>query len=119
MPTKDELEHENAELRERVEQLESGAAGSASPGTAHNTVPPRPERPKGADGKPVLSAGELDDLRNAGVTTSPFTGEELNALDEGVETTNPDAKRAAERARDRKRDRARNDRVAGDPPATE
>lgn len=114
MPTKDELERENAELRERVDELEAAHPGAPA------AVPPRPQRPTGEDGKPVLSAGEMDDLRNAGVTTSPFTGEELNALDEGVEPANPEARRAAERAQRRKRDRAATaDRVAGDPPATE
>jgi hypothetical protein len=101
-PTKDELEAENAELRKRLEDLER----SAPAGTAANTEPPAPERPG------FLSAGEADDLRNNGVTTSPFNGELLNALDEGIEPGNPDALKAAERARDAKK------AAAGVAPAT-
>lgn len=97
MPTKDELEQENADLRARVAELEQGAA---APGTMHNTEPPRPQRPD------YLSAGEKADLEAAGVTTSPFNGEELNALDEGVEPSTPEARRNAERAQERARKRA-------------
>lgn len=93
MPTKDELEQENEQLRARVAELEKGAA---APGTMHNTTPPAPKRPG------YLSAGEADDLRNAGVTTCPFNGEELNALDEGIEPGNPEARRNAEAAQKRK-----------------
>jgi hypothetical protein len=38
-----------------------------------------------------LSAGEVDDLINAGVTRSPFTGETLCALDFGIVPGNADA----------------------------
>ena len=105
MPTKDELERELAAAHDRIAELEAAHSGAPA------AVPPRPKRPTGEDGKPILSAGELDDLRNAGVTTSPFTGEALNAIDEGVEPANPDARRAAERAH-----RAAQ-RPAGDEPA--
>ncbi len=86
MPTKDELEAENAELRAEVERLKH----VATPGAATRT---RPEPPD------FLSAGEVDDLRNAGVTVSPFTGKVLNALDEGIEPANPEALARAERDR--------------------
>jgi hypothetical protein len=98
MPTKDELEQENQQLRDRVHELE-GQGNAAAPGTMHNTEPPRPKRPG------YLSAGERDDLVNAGVTTSPFNGEEINALDEGVEPGNPEARLNAERAQERRRKR--------------
>lgn len=91
MPTKDELEAELAAAKDRIAELEAAAA--APPGTAVNTTPPRPERPDTG-----LSAGEKDDLINTGVTTSPFTGETLNALDEGVTPGNPEARGNAERA---------------------
>lgn len=112
MATKDELEQENAALRDRVAKLE--AAAPAERGVAN---PPRtPQRPDFG-----LSAGEVADLEANGVTTSPFTGEELNALDEKIEPATPEARRNAERARDRKRQReATPDRpgpVAGPPPA--
>lgn len=100
MPTKEELERENAELRDRVAELESAPAAPVV------TERPRPRRPEREDGTPILSAGELDDLRNNGVTTSPFTGEALNALDEGVEPANPDARRNAEQAQAAARKRA-------------
>ena len=92
MPTKDELEKENAELRDRVAELEAAhpAAGQ----------PRRPERPDFG-----LSAGEADDLKVRGVTVSPFNGEELNALDEGIEPATPEARRNAEKAQERKRAR--------------
>lgn len=93
MPTKDELEAENARLRERVAELEAAAPPAAG-------QPRRPERPDFG-----LSAGEADDLRVRGVTVSPFNGEELNALDEGIEPATPEARRNAERAQQRKRDR--------------
>lgn len=99
MPTKDELEQENADLRARVAELEEQGAAAAAPGTMHNTAPPRPQRPG------YLSAGERADLEAAGVTTSPFDGSELNALDEGVEPGNPEARRNAERAQERARKR--------------
>lgn len=109
MPTKDELEQENQQLRDRVHELE-GQGNPAPPGTMLNTDPPRPQRPG------YLSAGEKDDLVNAGVTTSPFDGSEINALDEGVEPGNPEARAAAERAQERRRKR---DAAAADDAAAE
>lgn len=91
MPTKDELEQELAAARDRIAALEAGAPAAPA-------APPRPQRPTDADGKPVLSSGELDDLRNAGVTTSPFNGEALDAITEGVEPANPAALAAAKKA---------------------
>jgi hypothetical protein len=88
MPTKEELERENAELRDRVAELEAGRPAA----------PRRPERPDFG-----LSAGEADDLKVRGVTTSPFNGEVLNALDEGIEPATPEARRAAEKAQHEKR----------------
>lgn len=44
----------------------------------------------------ALSAGEVDDLINAGVTISPFTGRRLNALALGIEPGNPEAYLTAE-----------------------
>lgn len=77
-PTKDELERENAQLREKVAELEAAGDGR---GTA-----PKPERP--AYG---LSAGEKADLEANGVTISPFTGELLTASREGVKPQTPQA----------------------------
>lgn len=100
MPTKDELERDLAAANERIAELEAAHPGAPA------AVAPRPQRPTGEDGRVILSAGELDDLRNAGVTTSPFNGEEINAIDEGVEPANPDARRAAQRAHERAAARA-------------
>lgn len=86
MPTKEELETENAELRARVQELETAAPAPAAPAGRK----PRPEQ---------LSAGEVDDLRNAGITVSPFDGRTLNALDEGIEPATPEARANAERER--------------------
>ena len=88
MPTKDELEDENARLREELEDARSG----------HAAAPRRPARPVGADGKPQLSAGEHFDLEQNGATVSPFTGEVLNAIDEGVTPLTAEAKKRAEDA---------------------
>lgn len=96
MPTKDELEQENAELRARVAELEAGAEREI---TGTGTTRPRPQRPTDDDGNPVLSEGERQELAARGVATSPFDGSTLNALDEGVEVTDPEARRRAERAR--------------------
>jgi len=93
MSTKAELEAENAELRDRVAELEAGRPAAGEPR--------RPQRPDFG-----LSAGEADDLKVRGVTTSPFNGEVLNAIDEGIE---PATKRAAEKAHREKH--------AGDEPA--
>lgn len=87
MPTKDELEQENAALRARVAELEQGATAAA---------PVKPARPVDDNGKPILSAGEAQDLAANGVTVSPFDGSTLNALDEGVEPLTPTARRRAE-----------------------
>lgn len=85
MPTKDELETENAELRARVAELEETAV-------SRETSPQRPERPR------ELSAGEADDLRQFGVCISPFDGATLNVLDfPTIEPANPDARKNAER----------------------
>lgn len=111
MPTKDELEQELDRANARIAELEQGAE-DAPPGTAANPIPPEPKRPDFG-----LSAGELDDLRNAGVTTSPFTGEVLNALDEGVEPANPEARRNAEREQKRRRDEGARGEDVHDHPA--
>jgi hypothetical protein len=92
--TKDEIEQENAELREQVTRLEQELA--ARDDVSRETSPEPRERPP-------LSAGEMDDLINAGVTRSPFNGETLNALDLGIEPGNPDAQRRAERERSERR----------------
>lgn len=92
MPTKDELEQELAEARERIAELEDQAAAAGDPaGTAGNTDSPVPTRPD------YLSAGEKADLEENGVATSPFDGSRLNAITEGVEVKNPTAQRRAER----------------------
>jgi hypothetical protein len=88
MPTKDELEAELAAANERIAELEA---------TNAEQLPAAPRPPAQPDFG--LSAGEVSDLENAGVTTSPFTGKQLNALDEGIEPSNPEARRNAERAR--------------------
>lgn len=92
MPTKDELEAENADLRQQVEDLQS--AQTAPAGTALNTAPPVPTRPDFG-----LSAGEANDLAVNGVATSPFTGETLIASVEGVTPQTPTAKANDKRAR--------------------
>lgn len=84
MPTKDELERENAELRDRVAELE--AAGPADDGRGQEA--PKPERPPYG-----LSAGEKADLESNGVTISPFTGETLTASREGVKPLTEEARR--------------------------
>jgi hypothetical protein len=84
MPTKDELEAENAELRAQLEALRADVSRETS-------TPKRPERPE------WLSAGEVDDLTQFGITISPFDGATLNALDYGIEPANPEAGWTAER----------------------
>lgn len=91
MPTKDELEAENAQLREELAAARAGQKGA----------PRKPARPTDDNGNPVLSAGEHADLEQHGVTISPFTGETLNAYDEGVEPLNPEAAERARQARDK------------------
>jgi hypothetical protein len=86
------LERENAELKAAAEQ----DAGTDLAGTARKRQ--RPMRPVDGDGNAVLSEGERQALEAEGVTVSPFTGETINALDEGVEPASPRALRAAERA---------------------
>lgn len=117
MATKDELESENAELRRRVADLEQEAAQRTPAAAASRR---RPQRPTGADGKPVLSAGEADDLAQHGVCISPFTGETLNALDEGITPGTPEALAAAKRAQQKAKDTTAGDRnawpVSGPPP---
>lgn len=111
-PTKDELEQENAQLRERVAELEATNGEQLEPGTAN---PPRePQQPDFG-----LSAGEVDDLRNAGVTTSPFTGKVLNALDEGIEPATPQARKRAERERAERGSRTNRPAPNGGPPPAE
>lgn len=95
-PTKDEIEQENRELRARVAELEQDAAERDVTGTG--VARPRPARPTNDAGEVVLSEGERQALEEHGVTVSPFTGELLNALDEGVEPATPQARRRAERA---------------------
>lgn len=112
MPTKDELEAELADARSRIAELEDQAATTAEPGTAENTASPKPQRPD------YLSAGEKADLEVNGVATSPFTGERLNAIDEGVETLNPTATKRAQQARAVVTERVPNEwPAAGAPPA--
>jgi hypothetical protein len=93
-PTKDELEQENAELRERVAELESqtGALGASPAEVDGRGGVPDPQRPDFG-----LSAGEAHDLAAYGVTTSPFTGETLTASREGVEPQTAEARRNDER----------------------
>jgi hypothetical protein len=107
-PTKDELEQENEELRARVAELED-----AAPAVAGSR--PKPQRPD------YLSAGEAADLAQTGVTISPFNGEEINALDEGVEPASPEAAKRAREAQTRARARAaeRPSERTGPPPATD
>lgn len=90
-PTKDELEQENEQLRARVAELEDQAA--AAPAAAARRTPQQPDF--------GLSAGEMNDLKTAGVTISPFTGKLLNALDEGIaeDELTPEALAAAKRER--------------------
>ena len=98
MPTKDELEQRLADITaERDELREQLGSGHVSTGTARRT----PQRPTDDAGNVILSAGEKSDLQMHGVTISPFTGETLNAIDEGVETLNPEATRRAQREHDR------------------
>jgi hypothetical protein len=58
MPTKEELEQENARLRARIEELEEGRASR-----------PLPVEPSFG-----MSEGERQDLALTGKSTSPFTG---------------------------------------------
>lgn len=96
MPTKDEIEAENAALRARVAELEGerDATGTGVDPARRQ----RPARPTDPDGNVVLSEGERQALAEHGVTVSPFDGSELNALDEGVEPATPEARRRAEKA---------------------
>jgi hypothetical protein len=88
MATKDEIQAELDAANARIAELEA---------TNAEQLPDTPRPPARPDFG--LSAGEVDDLKNAGVTTSPFTGKSLNALDEGIEPANPEARRRAERDR--------------------
>jgi hypothetical protein len=112
MPTKDELEQQLDEANARIAELEEAAAA----GSPVTEAPARPSRPVDDNGKPILSAGEADDLANHGVTVSPFNGETLDAITEGVEPSNPTARRRAEL--EHKRRPAVVD-VAGDAPAAD
>lgn len=91
-PTKDELEAENAQLRDRVAELEAASAGGA---TTETTGRPQPKRPD------YLSAGEAADLEANGVTVSPFTGETLTATNEGIEPQTPEARKRDREATER------------------
>lgn len=110
-PTKDELQAENDQLKERIAELEATNGEQADA-----YAPPAPKQPDFG-----LSAGEVADLQANGVTTSPFTGKELNALDEDIEPSTPQARRNAEAAQRRARQReavpAHGAPVAGPPPA--
>lgn len=116
MPTKEELENENAELREQLAAAEErAAAADVRDVTGTGSRRPAPQRPDYG-----LSEGERQSLLEAGVATSPFTGEELNALDEDVPTEGltPQARRRAERARTTAAERVPNEwPIAGPPPA--
>lgn len=93
MPTKDELQQRVDELEaENAKLREQGAAAPA-------VVNYKPTRP-------FLSEGERQDLQQYGVTNSPFTGEQITASGEGVEPKTATARRADERAADTRRDRA-------------
>jgi hypothetical protein len=122
-PTKDELEQENAELRERVAALEDEkSAGWDHTADALSAGGTRRDGralvPTDDDGNRVLSEGERQELESRGVATSPFDGKPLNALDEGVEPINPDARRRAERDRTERREDAPADwPLSGPPPA--
>jgi hypothetical protein len=97
MPTKEELENENAALREQLAAAEEcAAAAEVRDVTGTGSRRPAPQRPDYG-----LSEGERQSLLESGVATSPFTGEQLNALDEDVPTEGltPEARRRAERAR--------------------
>lgn len=110
-PTKEELEGQVAELEQRAadaeqraaaaeqraEELEAAAADPGRTGVT-STSRPAPQRPTDDAGNVILSEGERQALEARGVTTSPFTGETLNALDEGVDVQTPEARRRAERA---------------------
>lgn len=99
MPTKDELEARVAELEEQNAELrDQVGTGNVSTGITGRR---RPQRPTDDDGNVILSAGEKSDLEIHGVTISPFTGETLDAITEGVEPLNPEAKRRAQRQHDR------------------
>jgi hypothetical protein len=100
MPTKEQLEEENAALRAENEELRAGKDAAA--------IPRVPQRLTNEAGDTILSAGEANDLEQFGVTRSPFTGETLNALDEGITPGNPDAKRAAEKERTTRGDKPAN-----------
>jgi hypothetical protein len=112
------LEQEKAELQEKVDQLEHTAEEGLSLTETRNRRQ-RPVRPTGPDGQPQLTEGERQALESEGVTVSPFTGEQLNALDEGVTPANPRARRAAERAHQRPQEVTDPNAwpVAGPPPA--
>lgn len=115
-PTKDELEQRVAELEQRNAELEAAAAAPA--GTAGNTDARTPSRPTDDNGKPILSAGEAFDLEQNGTAVSPFTGETLNALDEGVEPATPQARRRAEDHQRTRTEVVPNEwPIAGPPPA--
>lgn len=94
---RDELREENERLRAQLDERDAGA------GAAEKR---RPQRPTDGDGNPILSAGERADLVAHGVTISPFNGEQLDAITEGIpqEEMTPEAIKRAERA---KRDRER------------
>jgi len=93
MPTKDELEQQLEQAHERIAELEEQAAATERDATSTGAKRPTPQRPDYG-----LSEGERQALELEGVTTSPFTGEQLDAHTEGVEPTNPVARRRAERA---------------------
>lgn len=109
-PTKDELEQRVVELEQENAKLRDAAAASGDGHIATGLAGARkPERPKDDQGNPILSAGEKTDLEQHGVTISPFTGETLDAITEGVETLNPDAHRRAVDAQKKRRAAERRD----------
>lgn len=91
-----DLERENAELKEQATTAEDGLSLLET-----NRRRQRPERPTDKDGNAQLSEGERQALAAEGTVVSPFNGQLLNALDEGVEPESPRARRAAERAHQR------------------
>lgn len=119
MPTKDELEAENAQLRAELEELRAAGERDVT-GTGRRA--PAPTRPTDDEGNTQLTEGERQDLVANGVTVSPFTGETLNALDEldadAIEAMQPEARRRAERQQKRATEVTGNEwPVSGPPPA--
>lgn len=98
--TKESLTAERDQLRRENEALQRQLDALASTAPDSRPIPGPPSF--------GLSQGERSDLETRGVTTSPWTGEQLLADDHGIEPVSDDARRALTRARSR-RDPARRD----------